>query len=238
MTAKAGTRTQRRMARRQAMLLFVAVLVVALVSFSLGVMVGRSGHRPAPRSAAAGKPLILPEAKPAPLEPPAVEHDEEKSAAAPVEEKLTFYDTLPRGEQPLGSGINLPKPSAKQPQPEQAATIAPSPQPAPAGKPEPVVQPARPAAPERQAEPAATSSTNESGYVLQVASFRDVKQAEALSRRLAGKGYDAFVRRVDLGGKGIWQRVYVGPYSDRPTAEKAAKKLKLKEKFSPLVRRQ
>ncbi len=237
MTVKTGTRTQRRMARRQAMLLFVAVLVVALVSFSLGVMVGRSGYRP-PDRPVAGEPLVLPGAKPVMPEPPPVAEPGAGEAAAtpPADEKLTFYDTLPRGEQPLGSGINLPRQPVKPPA-EAVATIAPSPARSPAAaRPEPAMRPGN-TLPGRKPEQAAAAPPAAVGYLLQVASFRNIRQAEALRHRLAGKGYAVFVRKADLGGKGVWQRVYVGPYSDRMTAEKAAKQLKQKEKLSPLVRR-
>ncbi|RMF42355.1 MAG: SPOR domain-containing protein [Deltaproteobacteria bacterium] len=241
-----ATRTQRRMARRQAMMLFVLVLVVALVSFSLGVMVGRSGRPPAPAYVETGEPLVLPEARP---EPPASPGQQEQ--VAPLkEENLTFYDTLPKGEAPMGSGINLPAPPKPEQGGEPVAGLAPEPQPvkiqapsAPASPPTAVPTPAAEAAPKPAAEvakkaPVAPAAVGGGGYVLQVASFKDAGQARTLSRRLAGKGYVTFVRNADLGPKGVWHRVFAGPYSDRATADKAAARLKKEEKFSPLVRRQ
>ncbi|RME37880.1 MAG: SPOR domain-containing protein [Deltaproteobacteria bacterium] len=244
-----ATRTQRRMARRQAMMLFVLVLVVALVSFSLGVMVGRSGRPPEPAYVETGQPLVLPEAKP---QEETTGPAGQETGGAPKVEDLTFYDTLPKGELPLGSGINLPAPPKPAAGSEPVAGLAPEPQPepAPAGpreKPHTGTVSVSPPATTRTAPdtagtssavPTPSSAASGGRYVLQVASFKDAAQARTLSRRLAGKGYVTFVRDADLGPKGVWHRVFAGPYSDRATADKAAARLKKEEKFSPLVRRQ
>lgn len=250
MSKTQATRTQRRMARRQAVMLSGLVLVVALVAFALGVMVGRNGRAPEPAYVEAGEPVILPEARPPVSATPAGVQQGQPTPGK--DEPLTFYDTLPKGEPPLGSGINLPPTPKPSVQGEPVAGLAPEPEPAQEARlvdaestesaRSSVVPPASAtaSAPTKSTPdpaPAAPASGGQ-GYVLQVASFKDAAQARTLSRKLAGKGYVTFVRDADLGPKGIWYRVYAGPYSDRATADKAAARLKTEEKFSPLVRRQ
>jgi cell division septation protein DedD len=242
MVQQVASRTQRRMDRKHAMILFVVLLVVALASFSLGVMVGRSGNRASTSASVAGQPVTLPKvAETAESQAPA-------AAVAPVEpgeklpeEKLTFYDTLPRGQQPLGSGINLPP--AKDDQVSattqgEATAAASLTKPLPVVKPEAVAAKAlagNESAPKPSAKaPSAAKAVG--GFVVQIASFQKSDQATALSNKLANKGYVTYIQQADLGSKGFWYRVYAGPYSERPLAEKAAQKLRSEEKFSPLVR--
>jgi DedD protein len=70
MIRRVATRSQRRTEKKQAVVLLALVLTVALVSFMLGVMVGRSGSKPADVDAAL-QPTRLPVAPPAPV--PSVE---------------------------------------------------------------------------------------------------------------------------------------------------------------------
>ena len=44
------------------------------------------------------------------------------------------------------------------------------------------------------------------------ASFRDPEVAELYAQELRAKGLDPMVARVDLGAKGIWNRVCVGTF--------------------------
>jgi hypothetical protein len=55
-------------------------------------------------------------------------------------------------------------------------------------------------------------------YVVHVSSFHGIEKAREEARDLVGWGYPVFLYRVDLGSKGIWYRVYVGPYESRDTA--------------------
>lgn len=246
MAQKVVSRSQKRMERKQAVILVLLVLAVSLVSFSLGVMVGRGGSQEQSPQVRATEPLTLPTAvQPSSTSPqgsvasePAAETSGQKpsagadsAAAAPVEpvDKLTFYDTLPRDQQPLGSGINLPP---KVESATSAAAVARPQAATPAAKPVEKVAslPVKP----RRAPAAVAPGT---GYVVQIASFKKATQAEELRSRLAVKGYVTFVQKANLGSKGIWYRVYAGPYSERVLADKAAGRLHREEKFSPLVRK-
>jgi len=247
MAKKVVSRTQRRMERKHAVTLVLLVLVVSLASFSLGVMVGRGGNQESPQAARTVQPLTLPQAGSAPVSAaqvastPATESTESAVPAATdpagAADKLTFYDTLPRGDQPLGSGINLPPQAESQAPAEPVARLAaqaPSP-PAGARVKKPVAS--SPSPPVASVAAPALSLPVGQGYVVQIASFQKPAQASALRNRLAGKGYVTFVKSADLGSKGTWHRVYAGPYSERRLADKAAGRLHKEEKFSPLVRK-
>lgn len=115
--------------------------------------------------------------------------------------------------------------------------------------------PSRPESPEPQvAKPAKPSVTKEAeaekseqaplaeqpvenlpmSWVLQVASFQEPKNAEALRDRLRQAGYKAYViYRPDQGDK--MARVFVGPEFDRKEIEGVAAKLKKKFKLEGFV---
>lgn len=69
-------------------------------------------------------------------------------------------------------------------------------------------------------------------YVIHVSSFRGTEKAKEEARYLGGAGYPVFVYHVDTGSKGMWYRVYVGPYPTRDEAIDA--KIKLDE--NPRIR--
>ncbi|KAF7598633.1 MAG: cell division protein FtsN [Candidatus Dactylopiibacterium carminicum] len=54
---------------------------------------------------------------------------------------------------------------------------------------------------------------------LQVGSFQNPADADNLKARLAMSGIEANVQRVDLGTKGIYHRVRLGPYASADAAE-------------------
>jgi cell division septation protein DedD len=234
------------MEKKQAIILLILILAVSLISFSLGVMVGRGGgDKPAikavpqvipPRPTALASELQKPASENVPgqllVAPQSDNAAETMAAPDKPADNLTFYETLPRGDQPLGSGINLPPASADtgNEAPAQDGDMAEKGQPAATRAAEKTVTAKAPVA-ERHA--AAESGS----YVVQLASFKDAAAAAKLERRLAAKGYQMFVEPADLGNRGIWHRVYAGPYADKPAAEQVAGRLQHQEKISPLVRK-
>jgi cell division septation protein DedD len=209
------------MEKRQALILLVLILGVSLVSFTLGVMVGRSGSRDSGATAVSPAAPRLPVAakgEGGEITPPA-------PAAERPAENLTFYDTLPKGEQPpLGSGINLP-PRPASPKMEQG-------------------KPAAPAEPVRKADPAPavkeatrTAASPGGAYVVQAASFRGPDDAARLKDRLTGKTYAAYTEQADLKEKGIWHRVYIGPFATAEAAGRVVEKLQAEEKLAALVKK-
>ncbi|MBE0596726.1 MAG: SPOR domain-containing protein [Desulfuromonadales bacterium] len=224
------SRSQRRVEKKQALLLLALVLGVSLVSFTLGVLVGRGSAREPVAAAPERLPVTVPKE-----EAPA-------TAAIPDPPPLTFYDTLPRGEQtPMGSGINLPPK-------EKAAVAQVAPPPAPvaaaakvgvATKPAPVapvpdtpkISPASATVEAPKAPPSIGS------WMVQTASFRASGEARKLQEKLQGKGYVVLVQQADLGEKGTWYRVVVGPFASQSAADQAAARLKSEENLTALVRR-
>ncbi len=68
-------------------------------------------------------------------------------------------------------------------------------------------------------------------YSIQVASFRSPKEAERYVRMLRDKGYEAFVKKVELPKKGLWYRVYVGRFKTFEKAKNFGLTLQKKEKI-------
>lgn len=105
--------------------------------------------------------------------------------------------TAPRSEQPA------------QPPPRPAPPpVDASPAPAPAPAPSPAPQPAPPP----------------SGWTVQVGSFSQADNAQALERRLAGEGFPVFISRVATDA-GTMHRVRVGPVADRDEADRLLRRL-------------
>lgn len=181
-------------------------------------------------------------------------------APLPREEELTYYNTLTKGEPPpLGSGINLPPPGTPVAETAGAAPAADPPAAVaaskttvvvPAGKAplssSPATKTRTPvaASPASGGKPTAQSSSATAkgsgaavSYVIQTASFRKTEDASRLKQRLVKKGFTVFVEAIEVPGKGIWQRVMVGPYADSAAAEEAAKQLRGIERMNPVIKK-
>lgn len=260
MSRQVASRSQRRLEKKQALGLVVMGLVIALISYSLGVVVGRSGdEKIVHEDLAATERIAI----------PPTDAMTASEALQPVDEaadpQLTFYDTLPEGKQPpMGSGINMPAQSTEPPvvsvdvrsdrAPAQEIVVSkPAPakevvasKPAPAkeivaskpaaavAKPKP--QPTATVTPPPKAEP--SSAVAGGSYIIQVASVQKADGAQDLSGRLSKSGYAAYVEKTDLGSKGVWYRVYVGPFASRNVADGAASALKTSGLASaPIVRK-
>jgi len=62
-------------------------------------------------------------------------------------------------------------------------------------------------------------------FAIQVASLKDLNQAQMLMNKFKEKGYPAFFQSSNLNGQ-TWHRVRVGPYPDQETAGKDQNRLK------------
>ncbi len=234
MVQQVKSRSQRRMEKKQALLVVVLLLVASLASFSLGVIVGKS--RPdevsiAPSPAIPSYPVEPVASSPKPSDKVAESPGQERTEKNP---QLTFYDALPKGAQPpLGSGINLP-PAEK---PSPVVKEAPVQQ-------QPVVKEILESLPEKKVEPVKKAAVqaplpkadSKGAYVVQVASFKQQKDARGLRDRLV-KTYPAFTESADLGEKGVWHRVLVGPFTNTDVAKTVMEHLKAEEKISGIVKR-
>ncbi|MDY0385248.1 SPOR domain-containing protein [Trichlorobacter sp.] len=138
---------------------------------------------------------------------------------------LSFFDNLPKGQKNtvLGSGINeKPKPAPQPP------VTAPVPQSAPQQPVEaPKNVPAQPAA-----KPIAKPAPKPTGYLVQVASYSNRKDAETLKSRLSSRGYAAKVSETTLEGK-TWYRVRIGRHLDKESATTISNQLMMGAKIVP-----
>lgn len=209
------TRSQRRIERKQVVLIGILILAVAGTSFVLGVKYGQRSADGSGLGVEAEKPKVPMASKLVSPPPP-------PEAAPEKPERLTFYENLPKGSQaPLGSGINLP--------PEQGQPVVKKKQ---KRTPDPVSLPSTGAA----QSSIAPSASADGAFIVQVASFRTGEDAAKLAGRLKNYKLNAFVESADLGDKGVWHRVLSGPYADRASADKVAALLREKERLSALVR--
>jgi serine/threonine-protein kinase len=104
------------------------------------------------------------------------------------------------------------------------------------GGPTPAARPASAPAPGPvQTTPTlATPGAKDQRYLLVVATFTTMKQAEALQQRLRAKNQRAVVKIQKTGNKILYQ-VRVGPLTGAKAAEDAANRIKTQEKITPKV---
>lgn len=233
--------------------LFMAGTVFAVVIFLSGVMVGRGV-----RTERGG---LMTSVEASPLTPGAGDVPATAVPPPPTSSSTSSGQPLTAGEQlSYAERLNAPTATAEQlekaeppepadedvkasPAPAKAEAAAPPPAAAPA-KPEPAkaepskAAPAKPepAAPARaEAAPAAASTEPPgSGFAIQVAALREKSEADAIVKRLAGKGYAAYVLAPAKGTPSVY-RVRVGKFKDRREADSVAARLQKEEQFKPWI---
>ncbi|SOB91422.1 SPOR domain-containing protein [Thalassospira xiamenensis] len=97
---------------------------------------------------------------------------------------------------------------------------------------------------EQDAQPdvSSTGSVSEQDFRIQLASVRDTSGAEAEWKRLSSKNNDLlgnlqmYLKRADLGDKGVFYRLQAGPLSDAAAAETLCGKLKQRNVGCLIVR--
>jgi cell division septation protein DedD len=159
--------------------------------------------------------------------------------AGQTEEKpqLGFYEALKnpgketafqpaKPAQSVGRKPTAAKPAAPTAKPRPPAT----PSPDPVSKPKPKPPSAPKTASGSRPDPAMTAGD----FSVQVASVQDIKGADRMVAELRAKGYQAYLIRSDVAGKGIWYRIRVGGFDDRSAAANMLKKLK-NDKYGGMV---
>ncbi len=86
-----------------------------------------------------------------------------------------------------------------------------------------------------EAQLGGSEAVGKGGYRIQVGSFRRRHDAESMMQRLRKHGFSSFIQSVDLGGKGQWHRVFVGPFHSSLLAEHAKRDLEKKVRLKGLV---
>ena len=208
---------------KQLVFMAMAFVVIAVGIFLMGVQVGRGvrGERGLPDG------VEMAAAAAAESEPPLPAASVgQGSSETPVTagEKLSYAERLTGNE---GVADSLKK------SPEPAPPAEP-----PAPKPEPVsAAPAPVAAPNTPAAAASAAGWTEpagTGYAIQVAALRERSEADTIVKRLAGKGYPAYVLAPVQGAPSVY-RVRVGKFKDRREADTVAARLQKEEQFKPWV---
>jgi cell division septation protein DedD len=212
---------------KQLFALFMATVVVSVVIFLIGVFVGRNVRS---QQAAAAERLGDSAAAltPAPVRQPAPAPAASQSALEAAEPP-----TPPAETDELSYKRRLEGPASS----ESLKTPAPAP-PAPRPAPPQATQTraATPAAPAPSAAAAGTIGTPQPGtWVIQIHVLRDRTAANGIVRRLAAKGYPAFL--VAAGPPTGSYKVQVGRYKDRDEAQKVIERLKKEEQFNPWITR-
>ena len=138
------------------------------------------------------------------------------STTAPAKPKFEFYTLLPEME------VVVPD--------EDLAAPGPAP-----GESSATAQTPTGAAVEDDA-PGDTDPALKSGhYILQVASFRSMKDADGLKAQLTLLGFQPVVQTVAINSDEKWHRVRIGPYADRDSLESARIRLRADGHDNPLV---
>lgn len=195
--------------------LFMAGTVMAVVIFLSGVMVGRGVRAERGGVTASG----------ASADVPASGTGTSTNAAAPGQpvtagEKLSYAERL---NAPAAGAEQVQKAEPPEPADEDVGR-RPS-----AGAPEKGAPGGTSAA-----VAAAAGEPAETGYAIQVAALRERAEADAIARRLAGKGYPAYVLAPARGAPTVF-RVRVGKYKNRADADSVAARLQREEQFKPWV---
>ena len=196
----------------------MAATVISVVIFLLGVLVGRgaraelgstvasAGADASPPELTAVRPAATPTPAPAGSDPTA-------AAPPPAADDLSYFNRLEK-QSPAPEQL---KPSSGRPPKSATETTA-------AAK-TPAAPPAAPASPDAAGRP----------WAVQVAALNVRAEAEAVAKRLASKGYAAYV--VPPADGAAVYRVRVGKFNTHDEAEPLKSKLEKEEQFKPWITR-
>ena len=192
----------------------MAIVVIGVVVFLLGVQVGRGvlAQRGLPDAHTAA--ASAPENEPPP--PPA---SASQGSGAPVTagEKLSYAERLSSSEPTPEKLTPLVAPKAE---PTRSAVAGEARE----GGPKPSGPPSRPSG----------AAADPEGFSIQVAALVKREEADTIVKRLAAKGYPAYVA-APIKEKVPIFRVRVGKYKERNEADTVAAKLQKEEQFKPWV---
>ena len=224
------------LSNKQLVFYFMAGATGFILSFLAGVMVGRGVDQGADVQAARSAPAEERVVAEEPVKP-----------APPAAEELTYAQRLE--SEKTDEGLEKPgaravvtenKPAAAPPasvpaQTLRAAASAPPSVP-PATRPAAIAKPSpKPAAlvPPVTTAPAVTTAAAKGQFTIQVGAFKDRASADAITERLKGKGFAAYVVPPPA-ADGLFN-VRVGSYAARPDAERVQTRLRDQEKFKPFI---
>ncbi len=219
---------------RQIFYLFFGGAVIVGMVFVLGVMVGRRvearGHVDHAQTPTSSDPLA------------ALDRLEGSGG-------LSFHGTLlgNDAQRPVEKAIGeIEKARAPEPPPKVAAVPAPAPVVAPPKPPDPpkasdkdIAKQIDKHADADAEKPAKKKAHDADGasFTLQISSFQDKSEAEALLSSIRSNGYQAYLTTAEVDGKGTFYRVRVGKYGSMDAANDAKSEFEKTAKRSALVTR-
>ena len=204
---------------------FMAGVVILVTVFLMGLLVGRGVL--ATRGPAGAATTTAAEVEPP--APPAAASGPSSTSPATAGEKLSYAERLGSAEpakEPLKAAAT-PAPASTLPTPKSESSAS-----------------ARSATGELRRDPAVATSGREggpaladgggTGFAIQVAALREKDEADVIVKRLAGKGYPAYVVGPAKGAPSVF-RVRVGKYKERHEADTVAARLQKEEQFKPWI---
>jgi len=205
--------------------LFMAGTVMAVAIFLSGVMVGRGVRAERGGLVAAVEASALPGAAdadvPAAAAPPAPATSGSTSQPLTAGEQLSYAERL---NAPATTAEQLQKVEPPEPADEEAKAA-----------PEPARPPVPAPVPNEHADAGlAAAEPPGAGFAIQVAALRERGDADAIVKRLAQKGYTAYVLAPAKGAPTVY-RVRVGKFKDRREADTVAARLQKEEQFKPWI---
>jgi DedD protein len=211
---------------KQLIFMAMAATVVLVVAFLFGVLVGRGVRDNAP--ADTGTAAVAPDQVEQGLSPAPPQTPTRSGGAAAAPEDLSYAERLLRDAPPPERLNDKPGGLAAAAPPAAPSSAAPPPA-APA-----VQEPTASPPPDVRADAAAApkASPPGPGFAVQVAAYRDRREADTLAKRLNSKGYPAFVMEPVKGAPTALFRVRVGTYKTLKDAEAVSARLQTAEQFT------
>ena len=219
---------------KQLVFLFMAATVVSIVIFLCGVLVGRgvrTERAAAAEAAAVESPTtdLSPSVQAPAASPAPADSDPTKAAPPPEVSELSYFRRLEQPKEP----VEILKPASPR---EVPAAATPRPDP-PARSPSRRAEgPPSPPASSSAVPVVPPSAAPGPGFTVQVAALNVRGEADAIAKRLADKGYAAYVLAPSGGTPNVY-RVRVGTFKTRREAESIAAKLQKEERFKPWITR-
>ena len=216
---------------KQLVLLFMAASVVSVVIFLCGVLVGR-GVR-VERTLAAAE---------AQTQSPTADVPMLNQGTPLVQVPATVDPTVAAPPPTLDDLGDARRPADDRPAAEGLTPAAPRPPLVPAGEKPVIIEKSKvdkapvAAKPKTEKPVPVETALSGSGYAVQVAALNVRSEADVIAKRLAAKGYAAYVQ-VPAGGTPSVFRVRIGSFKTRGEAQVVASKIQKEEPFKPWVTR-
>lgn len=209
-----------------AVLLLLGVMV-ALFAFTLGVHLGKhTGGKTAVGTDPETHPALT-QADKVPENPEIAQAGQENTKK--VEEGLN--QALHQEVEKSGLMLDEPRQVELPSEPKSKTAGATSPEPTDA-KPDAIQDALKRAAQELTPEPSANASGK---YTLQVGSHPSLGEAQTQMTNLEALGLQPYLRSVELKGKGVWHRIFIGGYSSKEEADKAGRQYKATKRISSFI---